>query len=164
MLWLNRAFFDYSDRLLDEYAMFVRKVWTEVLRPALADRQGRALFIGTPRGRNHFFDLYEAAQELPNWATFQFTTEEGGNVTPEELESATHDMDERAFGQEFKAKFDTLGVGRAYHAFDPVHNIRGVKFDRRAALSGALDFNMNPFCSVLAHGYQGRVQVLEEMI
>lgn len=61
------------------------------VRPALADREGKALFIGTPRGYNHFYDLYQAAQNQPNWATFQFTTEEGGNVSKDEIRSATHE-------------------------------------------------------------------------
>src|SRR5438105_3531952 len=61
--------------VLDEYAAMAPEAWTEVLRPALADKEGGALFIGTPRGHNHFFDLYEAAQSQPNWAAFQFTTE-----------------------------------------------------------------------------------------
>src|SRR6202521_4779352 len=58
--------------VLDEYASIAREAWTEVLRPALADKQGRALFIGTPRGHNHFYDLYEAALDQPQWARFQF--------------------------------------------------------------------------------------------
>lgn len=51
--------------VLDEFASMAPGAWTEVLRPALADRQGRALFIGTPHGHNHFFDLHEAAKDLP---------------------------------------------------------------------------------------------------
>jgi hypothetical protein len=47
--------------VLDEYASIAREAWTEVLRPALADKQGRALFIGTPRGFNHFHELVESA-------------------------------------------------------------------------------------------------------
>src|SRR6202163_2533212 len=87
--------------VLDEYASIARQAGTEVLRPALADKQGRALFIGTPRGHNHFYDLYEAAQSQPHWAAFQFTTEQGGNVSLAELESATHELDERTFNQQF---------------------------------------------------------------
>src|SRR5712691_10478580 len=104
--------------VLDEYASMAPAAWTEVLRPALADKQGGALFIGTPRGHNHFYDLYEAAQNQPHWAAFQFTTEDGGNVTREELESATHELDERTFRQEFQASFENLGAGRVYYAFD----------------------------------------------
>jgi phage terminase large subunit len=66
--------------VLDEYASTAPEPWTEVLRPALADKRGRALFIGTPHGYNIFTDLHQAASCRPDWQVFQFTTEEGGNV------------------------------------------------------------------------------------
>jgi len=150
--------------VLDEFASMAPEAWTEVLRPALADRQGRALFIGTPQGFNHFHELVEKAEGRPDWKTFQFTTAEGGNVPPEELESATHDLDERTFRQEFLASFQNLGVGRAYHAFDRAQNVRNFRFTGRAPLAWALDFNMNPLCSVLLQAVEGRVFILEEMI
>ena len=50
--------------VLDEYASMRPEAWTEVLRPALADRRGRALFIGTPQGHNHFYELFERAKSL----------------------------------------------------------------------------------------------------
>jgi len=78
----------------------------KVLRPALADKQGRTLFIGTPRGYDHLYDLYQAVQGQSQWSTFQFTTEEGGNVPKAELESATHELDERTYRQEFQASFE----------------------------------------------------------
>ena len=104
--------------VLDEYASMAPEAWTEVLRPALADRRGRALFIGTPHGHNHFFTLFDWALDHADWERFQFTTEQGGNVTIEELKSATHEMDERTYRQEFQASFENMGVGLAYYAFD----------------------------------------------
>jgi len=150
--------------VLDEYASISRKAWTEVLRPALADRQGRALFIGTPQGYNHFHELYESAETLPGWKAFQFTTADGGNVPASELESAAQELDERTYRQEFLARFETLGVGRAYYAFDRAHNLKNFTFNPQMALCWALDFNMNPLCSVLAQVCQGIVVVMEELI
>jgi len=150
--------------VLDEYASMAPEAWTEVLRPALADKQGRALFIGTPQGYNHFHELVERAKTLPDWAAFHYTTAEGGNVTPQELESAAKELDERIFRQEFLGSFENLGVGRAYFAFDSARNVRKLRFDSRVSLSWTLDFNMNPFCSVLAQVANGMVYVLEEMI
>jgi hypothetical protein len=66
--------------VLDEYANMRAETWTEVIRPTLSDRDGRALFIGTPRGRNHFYDLYRAAKFRENWATFHYSTKQGGYV------------------------------------------------------------------------------------
>ncbi len=150
--------------VLDEYASIAREAWTEVLRPALADKQGKALFIGTPHGRNHFFDLYEAAPNQPHWARFTFTTEQGGNVTREELESATHELDERTYRQEFQASFENLGVGLAYHAFHHTLNVAPLRYDPKLPIFWALDFNMNPLCSVLGQTRNGKVFILDELI
>ena len=75
--------------------------------------------------RRHFADRYRVMRadsgkvalstfDKLDWATFQFTTEEGGNVAPEELESATRELDERTYRQEFQAKFENLTAGRVY--------------------------------------------------
>src|SRR5580692_848701 len=143
--------------LLDEYASIAPQAWTEVLRPSLADRQGKALFIGTPQGFSHFHELVERAEGHSDWKTFQFTTAEGGNVPDAELENASKQLDERVFRQEFEGKFETLGVGRAYYAFDRVHHVKNMSFSHQFELSWSLDFNMNPMCSVLAQCHQGVV-------
>jgi Terminase large subunit, T4likevirus-type, N-terminal len=135
--------------ILNEYASIAREAWPEVLRPALADKQGGALFIGTPRGYNHFYDLYEAAQNQSTWATFQFTIEEGGNVTQEELESATHEVDERTYRQEFQARFENLTAGRVYYAFDRARIVEPLRYKPQLPLFWSLDFNVNPMCSVM---------------
>ena len=67
-----------DDVVLDEYADMKPETWNVVIRPALSDRKGRALFISTPKSRNHFYDLYFAAKFRENWATFHFSTEQGG--------------------------------------------------------------------------------------
>lgn len=150
--------------VLDEYASMAPQAWTEVLRPALTDRKGRALFISTPQGFNHLHELYESAQSQPEWRTFQFTTAQGGNVPPEELQSAAKQLDERTYRQEFEASFETLGVGRAYYAFDRTQNVRELKFNPQLPQCWSLDFNMNPLCSVLLQFSNGVVHVLEEIV
>ena len=150
--------------ILDEYASIKREAWPEVLRPALADRQGRALFIGTPRGYDHFYDLFQKAAAQPHWATFQFTTEQGGNVSPEELKSATHELDERTYRQEFQASFENLNAGRVYHAFDPAKNVEQVRYNQQLPLFWSLDFNVNPMCSVIGQRDGEKVYVLDELV
>jgi hypothetical protein len=144
--------------VLDEYASIAPEAWTEVLRPALADREGRVLFIGTPQGFNHFHELVERADTLPDWKSFQFTTAQGGNVSPKELESAAQDLDERTYRQEFEASFETLGVGRAYYPFDRVRNAKNIAFSPQLTVCWSLDFNMNPLCSVLAQAEERRAR------
>ena len=94
--------------MLDETADISEETFYEVIRPALADERGHALFAGTPKGTgNWFYDIYTQYQNHPDWDTFSFTTIEGGNVDPEEVENARSMMDARTFRQEFEAKFET---------------------------------------------------------
>jgi hypothetical protein len=150
--------------VLDEYASMAREAWTEVLRPALSDRLGKALFIGTPRGFNHFYELFENARGQEQWAAFQYTTAEGGNVTPQELESAAHELDERTYRQEFEASFENLSSGRVYYAFERSQHVRNLSYDPSQPVFWSLDFNLNPLCSVIGQIVGGRIHVLEEMI
>ena len=95
--------------VLDEFADMRKEAWFEVIRPSLSDRQGGALFIGTPKGRNHFYDLYgKGVDKDDGWRSYQYTTIEGGNVPPEEIESAKADLDERTFQQEYAAAFVSI--------------------------------------------------------
>jgi hypothetical protein len=149
--------------ILDEYASIAREAWPEVLRPALADRQGKALFIGTPRGYDHFYDLYQKAQNQPNWKAFQYTTEEGGNVKPEELESATHELDERTYRQEFRASFENVTSGMVYYAFDRAENVEPLRHNPQLPLFCSLDFNVNPMCWVIGQREGDEVHILDEL-
>jgi len=136
--------------VMDEYASMPAEAWTEVLRPALTDKQGRALFIGTPQGYNHLYELYTGVQGRSDWVTFQFSTEEGGNVSLEELASAAQQLDKRVYQQEFCASFESLTSGRAYYAFERAQDVDPVDYDPRYPLVWALDFNVDPGCSLLA--------------
>jgi hypothetical protein len=136
--------------VLDEYASMAPEAWTEVLRPSLTDRKGRALFIGTPKGYNHFYELFDTARQQPDWAAFQFTTLEGGNVPAEELEAAAHELDERTYRQEFQATFENLSSGAVYYAFDRARNLSEAEYNPLYPICWSLDFNINPMCSVIA--------------
>lgn len=97
--------------VMDEYADMKPSVWEEVLRPALADQKGHALFIGTPKGRNHFYELYKYA-ELGDDATYKgwhFTSYDNPLLDPEEIDTAKQSMSSYAFRQEFLASFEALG-------------------------------------------------------
>ncbi len=150
--------------VLDEFAGMKPEVWSEVLRPALADRKGRALFIGTPQGHNHLYDRFQYAQSHRDWAAFHFKTIDGGNVTEEELASAAGELDERLYRQEFEASFESTAVGRAYHAFDRALNVRSCAYTPGARLIWSLDFNVNPMCSVIAQRSGDTVEVLGELV
>ena len=97
--------------VMDEYADMKQQVWEEILRPALADRKGDALFIGTPKGRNHFYDLYVYADkaEDESYKAWHFTSYDNEKLDPEEINLAKRSMSSYAFRQEFMASFEALG-------------------------------------------------------
>lgn len=94
--------------VIDEYADIKPNVWEQILRPALADVQGGALFIGTPKGRNHFYELYQFAQTQkdPQWTGFHYTSYDNPLIPESEIEAARNTMSSFAFRQEFLASFE----------------------------------------------------------
>ena len=97
--------------VLDEYADMKPTVWEQILRPALADQKGDAMFIGTPMGRNHFYDLYTyaAAEDDPTYRAWHFTSYDNPLLDPGEIDVAKKSMSSYAFRQEFMASFEALG-------------------------------------------------------
>jgi|TARA_Y100000031_G_scaffold73941_1_gene81651 phage terminase large subunit-like protein len=97
--------------VLDEYASMKPVVWEQIIRPSLADVQGRALFIGTPAGKNHFFDLYNDAEEDNEWDRFQFRSIDNPFLPAAEIQASKKNMSTMSFRQEFEASFETFTGG-----------------------------------------------------
>jgi predicted phage terminase large subunit-like protein len=97
--------------VMDEYADMKPEVWEQILRPALADQKGHALFIGTPMGRNHFYELYQygLAGDDITFKSWHFTSYDNPLIDPDEIESAKKNMSSFAFRQEFMASFEAQG-------------------------------------------------------
>jgi len=96
--------------VLDEVAQMKPETWGEIIRPALSDRKGWAVFIGTPKGRNLFEELYRRAQSLqgkgdPDWAALCYRADQTGALDPGELEKLRREMEPNAFAQEFLCDF-----------------------------------------------------------
>jgi hypothetical protein len=100
--------------VFDEYAQCRPSMFTEIIRPALSDRIGYCIFIGTPKGRNHFYELYEKAINMDSWDAFKFIASETGYVLPEELAEAKSIMSEDEFLQEYECSFDAAIKGAIY--------------------------------------------------
>jgi len=93
--------------VIDEVAM-MRNFWSgwlEVLRPALTDTKGQALFISTPKGFNHFYDLYNLQSESDDFESFHATTYDNPHLDTEEIEAAKKQLPEDQFAQEYLADF-----------------------------------------------------------
>ena len=94
--------------VLDEYGTMKPVVWEEILRPALTDQKGSAIFIGTPQGRNHFWELYQYAKVSgdPEWKSWHLTSYDNPILDPKEIEAAKRSQSSFAFRQEFMASFE----------------------------------------------------------
>tara|TARA_B100000700_G_C15016821_1_gene843708 strand:- start:182 stop:1477 length:1296 start_codon:yes stop_codon:yes gene_type:complete len=106
-------YFDFV--VCDEYAQMDSRMFAEIIRPAISDRLGSCLFIGTPQGMgNNFYDLFEEAKSLPEWFTCTFKASETGLVPKEELESAKKLMTEDQYEQEFECSWTANISGSVY--------------------------------------------------
>lgn len=149
--------------VLDEFADIEPEAWFETLRPTLSDKQGRAMFIGTPKGMNWAYELYQNNMDDPtNWASYQYTTIDGGNVPVEEIEQAKKDLDERTFRQEYMATFETF-AGRIYYSFERIHNVKPCEIADRSVLYIGMDFNLDPMSAVIAIRYGDTLHVIDEI-
>jgi hypothetical protein len=147
-----------------EYASMKPEAWAEVLRPALSDRQGHALFIGTPKGRNHLYERFEYALNDPNWAAFQFTTAQGGLVEDEELVQAARELDPVSYQQEFGGEFVSANRNRVYYTFDRDLHVRPQTFQPLYPVIWSIDFNVNPMCMLLMQRVGDVVYVFDEIV
>jgi hypothetical protein len=141
--------------VFDEFATMKYETWTEAIRPAIADQQGWAVFIGTPQSFNHLHELYMRGQTgEPGYASWQFRTRDGavepwGPMALAEIEAARRDMDERSFRQEFEASFETVS-GRIYYAFDrQVNASKPVTLPPDVTACVAFDVNIDPATAVI---------------
>lgn len=139
-----------SGVVMDEFATIRnnKEVWQEVVRPALSDKQGWALFISSPKGRDYFYNLYNEAKTTDNWKSWQRTTLDGENVPESEIVSARNEMDDRSFNQEYLADFVSYS-GLVCPNYDRDLNNTNEAYNEYDTLIFGIDFNVNKMpCSV----------------
>jgi hypothetical protein len=133
--------------VLDEYAQCDPSIWGEIIRPALADRKGWAIFIGTPKGMNHFYDIYKAATVNPNWYTCILRASETGVIDAEELASAKEEMSPEEYEQEFECSFSAAMTGAYYTKQIAEANsegrIRNLPYEPNTGVYTAWDLGLN---------------------
>lgn len=132
--------------VLDEYADMDPRVWSEIIRPALADRQGWAVFIGTPRGRNAFFELWRRSQTEEGWFSMMLKASQSGLIPDSELQLARRDLTEEQYAQEFECSFDAAVVGAYYGKLmaraEAERRVAGVPYDPAAPVWTAWDLGI----------------------
>ena len=109
---LRGMFFDLV--VADEYGDWKPSVWAYVIRPALADRQGRAIIIGTPKGRNQFFEIYDQAQRSKDWLCLTIKADSSGILPESELNALKEELTEDAWRQEMECDFDAALPGAIF--------------------------------------------------
>lgn len=126
--------------VLDEYAQMKQNVWQEIIRPMLTDTKGRALFIGTPKGKNSLWELYIKGQRKEDgFSSYCFKTIDNPYVDPQEVADAKKQMNERYFRQEYEASFEDY-TGLVYPEFSHKnHIIEPVYLQKVLKRIGAID-------------------------
>lgn len=134
--------------ILDEYGNMKPTAWGAHVRPTLSDRLGWCWLIGVPEGRNHYYDLYKAAQAdlSGEWATF--TWHSSGILPQHEIDAARNDLDEMTFRQEYEADFVSFSGG-AYYAFSEKVHVHPCQYNNHAKLIFCFDFNISPGVAVV---------------
>lgn len=147
----------------DEFQDSPKEAWTEVIRPTLSDKQGRALFCGTPKGVGSWsHELFTKALNEKDWNAWQYSTIDGGNVPAEEIEAAKRDLDEKTFLQEYCATFTTWSGVVAYN-FDYKQNVKKIEDPEKGILHIGVDFNILPMTAVIAQVKGNDVHVFDEI-
>lgn len=139
--------------VLDEYAYMKPHVWEEIVLPMLATTQGESMFIGTPDGFNHFYDLFMT--DGPLWKSWQFKTSESTYVRQAEIKHARTSMDSRLFRQEFEATFETAGNRAAYNFDREIHIKKDAQIPHTRYIG--MDFNVDYMTAELIYEYSDGV-------
>lgn len=139
---LRGLYFDHV--VLDEVGDIPRRVWAEVIRPALADRQGSAVFMGTPKGRNFFYDLKEKAKASNGkWFFTLITADTSGIIPDRELQEIKQDTDPDEYAQEFLCDFDASSAKGSYYG-----KLMSMIEDQGKIKSLAIDYDEPVSCSL----------------
>ncbi len=143
-----------SFAVFDEAADIDEAMWSKIVRPALADQQGDALFLGTPKvsaGSKWFYELFCQGLDPGKKGVYSFTikTADAGIVPVSEVEEAKRSMDKHTFDQEFNASWESP-TGKVYQPFQrSKHVVSYVDDDGKCNLHLGLDFNRSPMSGVL---------------
>lgn len=149
--------------VLDEFGDMNPTVWSQVIRPALSDRKGWAIFIGTPKGKNVFYDLWQNAEEDEDWSRLMLKASETGLLDNKELNDARRMMSEEEFAQEYECSFEAAirgaYYGKEFSEMDQAGRITNVPYDPALPVHTAWDLGMSDstvIWFVQAHGGETR--------
>ena len=133
--------------IIDETQNISPDLFDTILRPCLADRHGFAIFIGTPMGRNWFYDLHEKAKHTKDWFTCVFRASQTKIIPSEELKAAKSTMSAESYAQEFECSFQA-GISGAYFCkimeeLDQKNRLTNFEIDEDLEVETWWDLGMN---------------------
>ena len=138
--------------VLDEYADMKPRMWGEIVRPLLTDREGWATFIGTPKGHNSFYDIYNAAQKHENWYVKTLRADQSGLIPQNELLDAQQSMSPNQYEQEFLCSFEAAILGAYYgqemRRITDLDRITDIEYDSMFPCHTAWDLGFNDSTSI----------------
>jgi hypothetical protein len=150
--------------VIDEFCdIDLDEIFFQILRPALSDKRGACLMLGTPKAGNQTArDLFDRHLTNPNWASFTYSTLEGGFVDAEEVAQAQQDLSPKVFQQEYLATFVSF-AGVIFNEFGE-HNIREVRrpLEHEAVYIG-MDFNVTPCSAVIGRQIKNGIEIFDEI-
>ena len=150
--------------VLDEYAQMSPRAWSEVIRPALSDREGMAIFIGTPQGHNGFYDLYDRAKTLEGWSRELYKASDTGILPEAELTAMAAEMSEDEYAQELECSW-TAAIRGAFWAkelSDIDHQITRVPYDEALPVITCCDLGIaDSFAIWYAQEIAGEIRFID---
>jgi phage terminase large subunit len=159
---LHGAELPYAERLrgshfdgvvFDEYGLVAPTVWEQIVLPTLLRRNGTALFVGTPRGRNHFYHLYKKARDWPDWFVALIRADESGALSPEKLALARQQQTPEEYAAEYECSFETPIAGAYYaHELTEAHQagrIRHVPYDPALLVETWWDLGFTDYTAIV---------------
>jgi phage terminase large subunit len=146
--------------VLDEMADFPASAWPTVIRPAIVDRKGCATIIGTPKGKNEFWEMYDYAKNHPEWWCRMFKASETDILDEDELEEAKRTMGEDRYEQEFECSFEAAIQG-AYYAQEMKTatsdgRVTNVPYDPAVGVTTAWDLGIGDSTAIFFAQYVGQ--------
>ena len=152
--------------VLDEVAQMPMSIWGQVVRPTLADRKGWAIFIGTPKGTNYFYELYKRATKEEDWYSHMFKASETGVLDQVELDAMRRELSEDEYQQELECSFTAAVTGTYYgkiiNGLQQAKQIRPLPADPNIPVVTAWDLGINDKTAIwFVQHIAGEIRVID---
>lgn len=156
----------YKRTVIDEAAASrnLQEAWQKVIRPTLADMQGDAWFLSTPKGKNnYFYDLFQLNDKFNDWASWQMPTSTNPHILQGEIDQAKDQLDPLTFAQEFLASFVTENLNAWAYCYNAEKHVGQTTLNKQYEVFLSFDFNHDPItCGVFQH-YNNTIFGIEQI-